>query len=155
MFLTKELSPNKTRSTSAHSDVKLFEGATFGKAERLGSEKHIASLFEAGHRFLCGSFSVVYLQTTLPETVPVQLLISVPKRNFPHAVDRNRIKRLIREAYRMNKHPLYAFLRLNNIQLAVAFVYTSKKITSFNHIEGKIKVALSGLIKATGGKENI
>lgn len=73
-------------------------------------------------------------------------MITVSKKKFDKSVDRNHIKRLVREAYRKNKIPLYEFLHTNKFQLAIGFIYSSKKITTFNHIENKIKVALSELI---------
>jgi ribonuclease P protein component len=112
----------------------------------------IASLFEAGHSFFVPPLKIVYLKTKLTSHSPVQLLISVPKRNFPKAHDRNRIKRLIREAYRKQKHGLYASLAKTNSQLALAIIYTSKKITTFNEAESKIKLALSRLSQDAGNQ---
>lgn len=92
-------------------------------------------------------FLIYYQITTLPEAVPVQVLATVSKRKFAKATDRNLIKRRIKEAYRVNKLPLYQKLISANKQLALAILYNEKKITSFNDIESKIKVALSELIK--------
>lgn len=82
----------------------------------------------------------------------MQLLISVPKRNFPRATDRNKIKRLIRESYRRHKHILYQPLIQSGTQLALAFVYSAKKITTFNETENKIKLALTRLSKDAGNQ---
>lgn len=62
-------------------------------------------------------------------------------------MDRNKIKRQIREAYRNNKSGLYEVLLTQNKQLALAIIYSTKKITTFNDTQIKIKVALSTLIK--------
>lgn len=124
----------------------MFTRATLAKSERLSSEQLIASLFEAGQSFYTTSFVVHFNFFHLPEQVPAQILASASKKRFKKATDRNRIKRLIKEAYRLNKHPLYTFLQSQNKQLALAFVYTDKKITTFNDIESKIKVALSELM---------
>lgn len=124
----------------------MFTRATLSKSERLSREQLIASLFEAGQSFFTSSFVVYYKIGPLPESVPAQMLATVSKRKFNKATDRNRIKRFIKEGYRINKLPLYTHLNTHNVQLALAFVYTDKKITSFNDIESKIKVALSELI---------
>jgi len=73
---------------------------TFKKGERLSSEKSIATLFAEGDSFFQYPFKVVYKKEQSTYPFSVQLLISVSKRNFKKAVDRNKIKRLIREAYR-------------------------------------------------------
>jgi len=80
---------------------------------------------------------------------PVQVLISVSKRNFKRAVDRNRIKRLIREAYRANKHLLYDSLRKKEIRLLLGILYTSRVIESFSFIQQKLISALKRLSEET------
>jgi len=124
----------------------MFTRASLSKSERLSREQLIASLFEAGHSFFTPSFVVYYKIGPLPESVPAQMLASASKKKFNKATDRNRIKRFIKESYRTNKFELYRHLTTNKLQLALAFVYIDKKITSFNDIEAKIKVALSELI---------
>lgn len=119
--------------------------ASFSKSERLCNKNITASLFKAGQSFFVHPCNVIWLISELPVNTPVQLLISVSKSRFPRAVDRNKIKRLIREAYRLHKGDLYNHLITSNKQMALALIYTSKKITTFNEIEKKITVALSML----------
>ncbi len=118
---------------------------SFSKSERLCNKNITASLFKAGQSFLVHPCNIVWLVTELPENTPVQVLISVSKSKFPRAVDRNRIKRLIREAVRLHKSELYRYLIASNKQVAFAIIYTSKKITTFNEIEKKMTVALTML----------
>lgn len=120
---------------------------TFNKVERLSSKKIIASLFEAGQSFLSPPLRVVHLKITPDNTTHVKLAISVPKKNFPNATDRNRIKRLIREAYRKNKHALSGHLQQRNIYLAVILIYTGTSVTTFNLMEDKIKLVLNRLMQ--------
>ena len=96
---------------------------TLTKAERLSSKIIIDKLFSTGKAFNHAPFKVVWLQTT-EDSVPAQILISVPKRLFKRAVDRNRLKRLIREGYRKNKHLLYD--QLNGKKILFMFIFTSK-----------------------------
>ncbi len=78
---------------------------------------------------------------------PVQVIITIPKKNFPKAAHRNRIKRLIREAYRKNKSELYDYLAQKNLKIVIAIIYASKNITTFNEAEIKIKLALKRLMQ--------
>lgn len=73
-------------------------------------------------------------------TAPVKILISVPKRKFKKAVDRNKIKRLIREGYRKNKHLLID--RLDGKKIIVLMVYVSKTIIDYSETEEKINEVL-------------
>jgi len=70
----------------------------------------------------------------------------VPKKRFKRAVKRNRLKRLMREAYRLNKQPLVALLKENDLQLHVAFNYVSDDELDFVAVEKKMKVALQRLM---------
>ena len=78
---------------------------TFSKSERLCSKIAIEKLVEEGKSFHLSPFKISWLSNT-EESVPVQILISVPKRTFKRAVYRNLLKRRIREAYRKNKQSL-------------------------------------------------
>ena len=76
---------------------------------------------------------------------PAQLMISVPRSIYKRAVDRNRIKRLIREAYRKNKHILYHPLMEKQEEMAVSITYISKEIVSFQVMQEKIILLLQRL----------
>ncbi len=115
---------------------------TFDKQERLCSRRLITTLFEHGRSFFEFPFRVVLLEVEADELFadgrPCQLLISVSKRHFKKAVQRNRIKRLVREGWRKNKHPLYDALNEKNSHLAVALIYTGRKLPEFHRLETKI-----------------
>lgn len=81
------------------------------------------------------------------ETVSFQIVLSAPKRNFRKAHDRNRIKRLMREAIRKNKLPLESFLEERGKCLALFVIYTSREEFSLAVLEKKTKQLISGLIK--------
>ncbi len=115
----------------------------FGKAERLHSRKLIGRLFSEGETFFKYPFKVVYLEVENDGIAPVAILISISKKNFKKAVDRNKIKRIIREAYRKNKAVLYKSQKLKNDKnLLIALIYTEKVILSYSEIEKKIILIL-------------
>ena len=113
---------------------------TFKKEERLCSKKIIDRLFAEGDSFLSFPLKVVFVSAGLNTAFPVQVGFSVGKKNFKRAIKRNRIKRLIREAYRLNKHELYG--QLNDQKLAVFFIYIGKEIPKYPSIEKAMKKAL-------------
>lgn len=117
---------------------------TFKKAERLNSKKIIDKLFADGQSFLAYPLKVVFLPTQLPVKCPVQAGFTVSKKNFKRAVKRNRIKRLIREAYRLNKNELYT--TLDDRQLAVFFIYIGKELPEYPAVEKAIKKAFQLII---------
>ena len=102
---------------------------TFHKEERIVSRKQIEMLFGGGTSQSLAAFPlrVVYMTQALPTgEAPVQILVSVPKKHFKHAVDRNHVKRQIREAYRLNKTILYNVLAPNE-QLLIGFIWLSNQ----------------------------
>ncbi len=111
-------------------------GFSFHKNERLCSKKVIDKLFAEGKSFFVYPVKIVYLEITLPSKNKVQAAFTVGKRNFKKAVQRNLIKRRMREAYRLNKQKLNG----DNVekQLAVFFIYTGKTITEYKQIETAI-----------------
>jgi ribonuclease P protein component len=117
---------------------------TFTKAERLSSKVAIDKLFEQGKSFHSPPFKICWLEI-IEDRSPAQIVISVPKRLFKRAVDRNRIKRLIRETYRKNKNLLYD--KLENKKVLLMFIYTSKTIIEYKEMEEKTIMALTRLNK--------
>ncbi len=126
---------------------------TFKKEERLCNKKLIDRLFHNGSSFLYYPFRVMWLPVILPDIqIPVQILIAVSKKRFRRAVDRNLIKRYIREAYRSNKQEcLFINLADKDRQLIFSVSYIGKEIARFDFIEKKMQkmlVKLSNEIKA-------
>ncbi|MDR1258065.1 MAG: ribonuclease P protein component [Tannerellaceae bacterium] len=110
---------------------------SFSKEERLSWKRHMDLLFEKGHSFIAFPLRVVYLQVEEPAPeAPVLMMVSVSKKKIKRAVGRNRIRRQVRETYRIRRHELAdACGEDKGRRLFVAFIYLDKKIQSFDEIE--------------------
>ncbi|HKH60488.1 MAG TPA: ribonuclease P protein component [Flavitalea sp.] len=118
---------------------------TLGKNERLKQRKFIEQLFREGKSFSVFPFRIYY--SFMEElTSPLQAGFSASTRNFKRAVDRNRIKRITKEAYRLQKNKLNDELTLRKKKLAVFFVYTDKNLPAFEIVKDRIQIALQKLI---------
>lgn len=115
----------------------------FRKQEKLKSRKVIQQLFRNRQSFSVFPLRVIWTEINPPfNEYPVQFAVSVSKRSFPKAVKRNRIKRIIREAYRLNKSILYQQLEEKNCQYGMMFLYIGKKEPTFAEIEKAVKKAI-------------
>jgi ribonuclease P protein component len=119
---------------------------SFKKIEHLTGEKLIQKVFGSKHRFLMHPIKVNFLfNQELKDDVNIKVMVSCPKRNFKKAVDRNRIKRLLREAYRLNKHSLVEALQRAEFNLVVTLVFIGNEMPDFKYIENKIIQSLKRL----------
>ena len=135
---------------------------TLPKSERLYLRESINELFAQGQSFTCFPYRVVYLvKPGVPSVQPTPdasptpdprqgrcaIMTVAPKKRFKHAVDRNHVKRLTREAYRLQKLPLHEALEATGRSIEVAFVYADNKIITFEQTHRHIGKALSRLVK--------
>lgn len=118
---------------------------TFPKIEKLKSRKDIDGLFSGGKSIHETPIRGVYTKKSEPSKVVLSVGVSVPKKFVKLAVDRNLIKRRMREAYRLHNRELKQTLLSSNTQLNLMFVYGSKQLLSYIEIEDKIKVILNRL----------
>ncbi|RDC65151.1 ribonuclease P protein component [Adhaeribacter pallidiroseus] len=100
---------------------------SFKKEERLCSKKLIEQLFREGSSFNLYPLRFIFIKQSPPAAIVPQILISVSKRNFKKAVDRNRLKRQIREAYRQNKTILYPEGQSSIQLLGILYIAKEKK----------------------------
>jgi ribonuclease P protein component len=115
------------------------------KEERVTGERRIETLFAQGDSFMAYPFRVVYLETAHLQSMPLSVLISIPKKRLKAAVDRNRMKRLFREAYRLNKHQLIVAMLPLTGHIEVAFIYVKDELSDFVTVEKGVRKALREL----------
>ena len=154
----------------------MNDGFTFKKQERIVSQKTIDQLFSGSSSHSMAAFPVraVYQLSPLPasprrggETAAggnhpplggdrreaLQILISVPKRHFKHAVDRNRVKRQVREAFRLHKQLLAGILAPGR-QLAIAFIWQSSQHLPTAEVEKRIVSLMQRIAQKTASPPN-
>lgn len=109
---------------------------SYPKKEKLKSKKRIEQLFIEGKNVTSFPLKLIYLETTIPNEVKVQAGMAVSKRRFKSAVKRNRVKRLLREAYRINKS-----IVSNNTESSYAFLilYIGKELPTYAAIEKQMQ----------------
>ena len=117
---------------------------TFRKQERLTSLKTIEKLFTEGNVFVIHPYRVFWLRNEDQENC-LKIAISVPKKRFKKAVDRNLLKRRTREAFRTQKDELTETLQLNQLKLSVFLVYINDTIVEFSFLEKKMLQVLQKL----------
>lgn len=122
---------------------------TFHKNERLCSQKLIDALYMSGGKLMVFPFSVRWMvcpKGSLPEGVRAQVLISTSKKKFHHAVDRNRVKRLTRECYRLHKPQLLEALDASDKEMVLAINYIHTEILDFGVLQHKMDKLFAALI---------
>ncbi|MBK6382823.1 MAG: ribonuclease P protein component [Chitinophagaceae bacterium] len=126
--------------------AKLF---TLKKTERLKSRKQTEQLFREGKRFTLTPFRIYYLFNN-DKNIVLQFGAGVSSKIFKKAVDRNRVKRLIREAYRLQKISLQEKLAEKNIQLNLFFIYTGNELPVYKEVFDKTGKVLEKLLLIAG-----
>ncbi len=123
----------------------------YPKKEKLKSKKLIEKLFKEGKVISNYPIKLVYLKTLLPKDIKFQAGVTVSKKNFKTAVKRNRIKRLLRESYRFNKHVVF-----NNMEgnFAFMFLYIGKEMPQYHKVDESMKKILQKFIIQIGDEKN-
>lgn len=121
---------------------------SLGATERLKSRKLIEALFKEGKIINIFPFRTLYMFLE-ENSVHLQAGFSASSRNFKKATDRNRIKRLTKEAYRLQKNDLTAALEKHNKHLIVFFIYTGKELPDYQTVKEKMQLILQQLITLT------
>ena len=120
----------------------------FKKEERLCSKATIENLYANGRSVAAFPLRAVYLPLEAEENAPAaSILISVSKKRFKHAVDRNLAKRRLREAYRLSKHPFIESLQQQEKRMAIAILYLDKQHHPFKHLQARMVKLLNSIIE--------
>ena len=134
----------------------VSKGQTFCKAERLCSHKQIDYLFDKGHGYMHFPFSVRWIATDDCDVAPVRVLIVVPKRRLRHAVERNRMKRLTRECYRLRKQRLYEQLSSLSVSpILLSLCYVDNQLRDYHFLERKFDSLLERLTNEIANAKGI
>jgi len=130
---------------------------TFRKTERLSLKKDIDTLFNEGASFNLTPFKVFYMVQIRGEDVPVKVLIGIPKKKIRLAVNRNRLRRQIKEAYRLHKHLLIDRMKSHTGSLHIGFVYArDRSDIAFTELENQMISCLERLGRnITGGNDQV
>lgn len=116
---------------------------SYAKAEKLKSRKALNALFTGGKSFAVFPVKVFWMPAEHNSDQPIQAGVGVSARHFKKAVDRNRIKRLLRECYRLNKHGLLATLDAKEKKVVVFFLYVGKELPDYTLLNEKMQQALT------------
>ncbi len=125
---------------------------TYQKKEKLKSRKLLEQVFGKGHSLLVFPVKIFFLPLQENVDFPVKSGVGVSSRNFKKAVDRNRVKRLLRENYRTHKQPLYDAVNKRNLKIAVFLLYIDKVLPEKGALQIKMPLVISKLIKAIDEK---
>jgi ribonuclease P protein component len=121
---------------------------TLDRAERLKSSKVIGAMFGQGQSFGQYPLRLIYLPMAERRSdYPVQFTVSVPKKKFPKAVDRNRLRRQVREAWRRHKHRLYQAVGKDAPQFAFLVLYVAKEPLPYSEIEAAMQQMIRRFIR--------
>lgn len=132
-------------------DNNTMQRNTFPLKEHLKSKKTIEKLYAEGNSVTAFPLRAVFLEQGESEQEPrAVILISVAKKRFRHAVDRNLVKRRIREAYRTSKHPFIEALQNSGKKMAVAILYIDTRHNSTAFIKRKMEKLLESITKKSG-----
>ena|ERR1700733_12608648 len=129
------------------------ERFTFHKSERLCSRKTIESIFNSGKIINVFPVRLLWTESSPEEKINLKIAIIVPKKNFKRAVDRNKIKRHIREAYRLNKHIRLTELNESGMKFSAIILFAGKNMLSWRELEAKIILTLQRFVEQACKKQ--
>jgi ribonuclease P protein component len=126
-----------------------YKNFSFGKSEKLCSKKLIEELFSNNqvNKITEHPFMLLWKEAQIESDYPAQVLIVVSKKLFPKAVHRNRIKRQIRELYRLNKHHIYQSLERQQKKVALLLMYKTRDIQETSILSNEYNKLIEKFVK--------
>lgn len=118
---------------------------SYNKKEKLKAKKQLDNVFENGKGFTVFPLKILYVLNAEQDNI-IKTGVGVSSKNFKKAVQRNRIKRLLREAYRTEKQPLHLYLNNNKKQLAIFLLFIDKVMPQYNLLKAAMNVCIKRLI---------
>jgi ribonuclease P protein component len=118
---------------------------SYNKTERLKSKKQLDKIFTGGKSFTIFPLKIFFFLNSEQDS-SIKAGVGVSSRNFKKAVERNRVKRLLREAYRTEKQPLHEYLNKDKKQLALFLLFIDKELPQYNPLKEKMKLGIQKLI---------
>jgi len=119
---------------------------TFKKEERLTGHAALEHVYTKGKHVHTNSIKIIFVEVPQSEQPACRVVFSVPKRSFKKAVDRNLVKRRMREVYRHHKHLLYKHLAEKQKHIHIYLIYTSRQIMPFDELQENLVQALQILL---------
>jgi ribonuclease P protein component len=119
---------------------------TFKKEERLYGNAVLNTVYNNGKYIQTDFVKIIYIEIQKGNSPPCRVVFSVPKRSFKKAVERNLLKRRMREIYRNHKHILYTDLNEKEKNIHICIIYLSKEIISFDQLKDNMLKALKTLV---------
>jgi ribonuclease P protein component len=123
----------------------MKESFAFPKQEKLTGETTVNALFLNGRSMIAYPMRIVWSIAPAKKRPSLRVLMSVPKKKLKHAVDRNRVKRLLRESFRLHKRDLSEAVFESNLDLQIAFVWIPNEVLGFDKVERKMMDVLQKL----------
>lgn len=128
---------------------------TLGKSERLYGKREFEELMSSGKSFMVYPLRVIWrLESRGADNPPVRIAVSVSKRRFKRAVKRNRVKRLVREAYRLHKYGFHPLVSAGQT-LDLLFIYVHDELPDYARIEKAIVHAIRKTEKRLAPGDNL
>jgi ribonuclease P protein component len=121
---------------------------SYNKNEKLKSRKQLEDVFAKGKSVSVFPVKALYVEVKEELDFPIKVGVGASGKNFRKAVERNRVKRLLRESYRLNKTPLHSFCTEHKKQVAVFLLYVDKVLPTHELLQQKIPLLINKLIKA-------